>query len=85
MRQQLLTVPEDLTRALANTELVNRLLSRLPPDDRLLLTLREAQGLSYVELAATLGCSTDAVRARLRRARQALQEKLRHVLGKENV
>jgi len=83
--QQLLTSPENPTSSLANTELVERVLSHLAPDYRLILTLREVQGLSYRELAEALGCSVDAVKARLRRARQDLQEKLRHFFGPGNV
>jgi RNA polymerase sigma-70 factor (ECF subfamily) len=67
--------------AVANTELVRQALARLSPEQRLLLTLREMDGLSYQELAETLACSLDAVRARLVRARQALLAQLRHVLG----
>ena len=68
-----------------NTELADAVLSQLPPDYRLLLTLREVQGLSYEELADTLHCSVDAIKARLQRARQTLQDKLRHFLRSESV
>ncbi len=57
---------------------VEKFLSFLSPDERLILTLREVQGLSYDEISQTLQCSLDAVKSRLRRAREALQEKLRH-------
>ena len=40
--------------------------------------MREAEGLSYEELAKFLNCSLDAVKARLRRARSELMEKARH-------
>ncbi len=66
-------------------DLVERLLSSLSPDERLILTLREVQGLSYQEIAWTLGCSLDAVKSRLRRAREALQEKGRHFSGPKSV
>ncbi|MFA6091949.1 MAG: sigma-70 family RNA polymerase sigma factor [Elusimicrobiota bacterium] len=64
-------------------EEVRALLALLPPDYRLILTLREAQGLSYEEIAQTLDCSLDAVKARLRRARRMLLE--RHFSSLENV
>jgi len=51
----------------------------------MILTLREIQGLSYQEIAAVMHCSTDSVKARLRRARQGFQDKLRHFLGSGNV
>ena len=66
-------------------DLVEKLLSTLSPDERVILTLRETQGLSYQEIAQTLGCSLDAVKSRLRRAREALEEKARHLLGGANV
>ena len=55
-------------------------LDRLPEQYRAILILREAEGMSYQELAEFLGCSLDAVKARLRRARSELVEKARHFL-----
>ncbi len=66
-------------------DLVERLLGSLTPDERLILTLREVQGLSYQEIARTLGCSLDAVKARLRRARESVEEKMRHFSPLSNV
>ena len=83
--EQLLTASDDPRAAVANAELADRVLSHLSPNDRLLLTLREIQGLSYQELARTLGCSVDAVKARLRRARRDLRDKLRHFFGSGHV
>ena len=68
-----------------DADLAARVLARLSPDYRLILTLREVQGLSYDELADALECSLDAVKARLRRARAALQEEVRHILGPRGV
>ena len=67
------------------SETVDKLLSFLLPEERLILTLREVQGLSYQEISETLQCSLDAVKSRLRRARQALEEKTRHFSGRGNV
>jgi RNA polymerase sigma-70 factor (ECF subfamily) len=58
-------------------------LSSLPDDYREILALRETQGLSYDEIASVLECSLDAVKARLRRARVELREKLRHFVKEE--
>jgi RNA polymerase sigma-70 factor (ECF subfamily) len=66
-------------------ELMAKILVHLSEKDRAMLLLREMQGLSYQELADTLGCSIDSVKARLRRARQEISEKLRHISAKENV
>ena len=57
---------------------LQRLLASLPPDHRAILLLREANGMAYDEIAATMGVSLDAVKARLRRARIAAQAAARH-------
>ena len=56
-------------------ENVEMVLGLLSPDERMILTLREVQGLSYQEIAESLECTLDAVKARLKRARAKLQEK----------
>jgi RNA polymerase sigma-70 factor (ECF subfamily) len=45
-------------------------LDSLNPEERATLVLREADGLSYTEIADAMGCSVEAVRSRLYRARQ---------------
>ncbi len=82
---QRLWMQEDPKSAGFQAEFVERLLSELPPDYRVILTLREMQGLSYEEMAGTLECTVELVKSRLRRAREALQKKLRHFLDAENV
>ncbi|MBI2890620.1 MAG: sigma-70 family RNA polymerase sigma factor [Nitrospirae bacterium] len=62
-------------------EAIDGLFSCLRPEDRSLLVLREREGLSYAEMARTLNCSVDAVKARLKRARHALRVKTRHFSG----
>ena len=66
-------------------DLADRALSELPPDYRLVLTLRELQGFSYEEIAEMTDSSLDSVKARLRRAREQLAGRLRHFLGPESV
>ena len=70
--EMLFAPAQDPRSAMQTRDLIEQVLRRLSPDERLLLTLREAQGLSYQELAAVLDCSLDAVKARLHRAREAL-------------
>ena len=65
-------------QALEDRDTVDRLLARLPPEQRLALTLREAEGMSYEEIAAAMSCSLDSVKARIRRARAELIEMSRH-------
>ena len=80
VQQLFTTAQEDPQTSAEHAELAQRLLACLAPADRLLLTLREVEGLSYQGLANTLGCSVNAIKGRLRRARQRLQEHLRHFL-----
>jgi RNA polymerase sigma-70 factor (ECF subfamily) len=66
-------------------ELVERVLASLSPEHRLILTLREMEGLNYEELGIALHCSLDAVKGRLKRAREDFREKMRHFMKPENV
>ena len=70
--------PEGPSDELRDT--VKILLAELKPEYRVIITLREYQGLSYQEMADVLHTSLDSVKARLKRARQQLGEKLRHVV-----
>ncbi len=82
---RLLTSPPDQARSEEAADLVRKTLDCLSPDYRLILTLRETQGLSYQELTETLNCSLDAVKARLQRARADFKETLRHFSGRVSV
>ncbi len=64
--------------SLINSDLVEKIMSRLPVEYRLILVLREVQGFNYQEISQVLECSLDSVKARLRRARLACGEALRH-------
>ena len=57
-------------------------LAGLKEKHRLVLTLREIDGMSYEEIAAALGCRLGTVESRLHRARAALAKRLR-VLARE--
>lgn len=72
-------------QALEDRDTVARLLSRLPPEQRLALTLREAEGMTYEEIAAAMSCSLDSVKARIKRARAGLLELSRHFSGRDTV
>lgn len=66
--------------ALARKELAARIwsaLDRLPFDQRTAVLLREIDGLSYEEIAFSLGVAVGTVKSRLTRARQALRRQLR--------
>ena len=83
--QRLLADPRDEVRRFEDAELVRAVLDRLPEDYRLILTLRELEGLEYRELMDALDCSMDSVKAKLQRARKLFRETLRHILPSERV
>jgi RNA polymerase sigma-70 factor (ECF subfamily) len=63
-------------RMFAQKQLASRLqeaLDRLPFDQRTAIVLREVDGLSYDEIAFSLGVTLGTVKSRLTRARQALR------------
>src|SRR4051794_10669988 len=65
---------------LAQKELASQLqqaLDALPFDQRIAIVLREVDGLSYEEIAFSLGVAVGTVKSRLTRARQALRHELR--------
>jgi RNA polymerase sigma-70 factor (ECF subfamily) len=66
-------------RMFASHELAGRLraaLERLPFEQRTAIVLRELEGLSYEEIAFSLGLAIGTVKSRLTRARQALRAEL---------
>lgn len=71
-------------RMLARKELAARIwlaLEDLPFEQRTALVLREIDGLSYEEIAFSLGVAVGTVKSRLTRARQALRSELSEVGG----
>ncbi len=62
-------------------ETVNAAIEALPPDLRTAITLREIEGLSYEEIAEAMSCPIGTVRSRIFRAREAIAERLRPLLG----
>lgn len=76
-----INTPESLlaTKQIART--VNTAMDTLPEELRVAITLREIEGLSYDEIAETMGCPIGTVRSRIFRAREAIAEKLRPLLG----
>jgi RNA polymerase sigma-70 factor (ECF subfamily) len=83
--KRLLAEPSERAPASEDADLVRRTLERLPPDYRLILTLREIEGLDYRELTKALDCSMDSVKAKLRRAREKFREILGHIESSKNV
>jgi RNA polymerase sigma-70 factor (ECF subfamily) len=67
------------TKQIAET--VNIAMDALPDELRTAITLREIEGLSYDEIAEMMACPIGTVRSRIFRAREAIAEKLRPLLG----
>ena len=66
------------SREIADT--VNQAIDALPEELRTAIVLREIEGLSYEEIAQSMGCPIGTVRSRIFRAREAIASKLRPIL-----
>ena len=64
---------------------VQRALDQLPEHHRLLLVLRDFEGLSYEEIAIIMGCSVAGVNTRLHRARLAFKRIAQPLLQTEEI
>lgn len=78
---QEVSTPENELMSKQVVEVVNTSLQQLPDDLRTALTLREIEGLSYEEIAVVMDCPIGTVRSRIFRAREAIAENLRPLLG----
>ncbi len=68
--------PEEASVYREQTEALQALLARLPPDDRSVVVMRYWHDLSYEEIAAATRTTVSAVKSRLHRARGSLGEML---------
>lgn len=78
---QEVSTPENELMSKQVVDVVNSSLQKLPDDLRTALTLREIEGLSYEEIADVMNCPIGTVRSRIFRAREAIAENLRPLLG----
>src|SRR5215217_2367482 len=76
-----INTPESMLATKQIAETVNVAMDALPDELRIAITLREIEGLSYDEIAEAMGCPIGTVRSRIFRAREAIAEKLRPLLG----
>src|SRR4029079_3480680 len=63
-------------------DIVHAAINALPEDLRAAIVLRELEGLSYEEIAATMQCPVGTVRSRIFRAREAIDGRLREVFDR---
>lgn len=71
--------PEALALTDEIRAIVDSAIAALPEDLRTAIVLRELEGLSYEEIAATMECPVGTVRSRIFRAREAIDRRLREV------
>ncbi|MFH2006908.1 MAG: sigma-70 family RNA polymerase sigma factor [bacterium] len=68
--------PDDLAAGRQLERIIQEEMARMEEDHRLLLVLRDIQGLSYQEMAELTGLNVGTIKSRLHRARLALKEAL---------
>ncbi len=76
-----LNTPESELMSKQIAQTVNLTLDKLPEELRTAIILREIEGLSYEEIANAMSCPIGTVRSRIFRAREAISEELRPLLG----
>lgn len=84
--ENVLTSSETPEAVLASKELaqmVNTAVDALPEDLRQAIVLREIEGLSYEEISTLMDCPIGTVRSRIFRAREAISEKIKPLLGRQ--
>ncbi len=59
-------------------------IDELPEELRVAIVLRELEGLSYEEIASAMECPIGTVRSRIFRARDAIEKRIRPLLGEVN-
>ncbi|RMG37714.1 MAG: RNA polymerase sigma factor RpoE [Gammaproteobacteria bacterium] len=73
--------PERLAMQDEIARTIKQAVEELPDELRTAITLRELEGLSYEEIAQAMDCPIGTVRSRIFRAREAIDKKLKPLLG----
>jgi RNA polymerase sigma-70 factor (ECF subfamily) len=79
MQRQIISddpLPEEIAERKELRAAINDSLGELKEEYRIIITLRDIQGMSYEEIAKVLDCPTGTVKSRINRARQALKNVL---------
>jgi RNA polymerase sigma-70 factor (ECF subfamily) len=76
-----INTPESMMASREIAETVNAAIDALPEELRTAIVLREIEGMSYEDIAQSMGCPIGTVRSRIFRAREAIATKLRPLLG----
>lgn len=76
-----INTPESVLLTNEIAETVNSTIERLPEELRTAIQMREIEGMSYEDIAKAMDCPIGTVRSRIFRAREAIAEQLRPLLG----
>jgi RNA polymerase sigma-70 factor, ECF subfamily len=76
-----INTPESVLLSKEIAETVNATIERLPEELRKAIQMREIEGMSYEDIAQAMDCPIGTVRSRIFRAREAIAEQLRPLLG----
>jgi len=76
-----INTPESVLLSNEIAETVNSTIEQLPEELRTAIQLREIEGMSYEDIAQVMNCPIGTVRSRIFRAREAIAERLRPLLG----
>ena len=76
MQRQIISddpLPDEIAEKEELRSIVNKAINSLPEEQKIIITLRDIQSLSYEEIANVLSCPVGTVKSRINRARQALK------------
>jgi RNA polymerase sigma-70 factor, ECF subfamily len=76
-----INTPESVLLSNEIAQTVNSTIEQLPEELRTAIQLREIEGMSYEDIARVMECPIGTVRSRIFRAREAIAEQLRPLLG----
>jgi RNA polymerase sigma-70 factor (ECF subfamily) len=76
-----INTPESLLLSSEIAKTVNATIEQLPEELRTAIQMREIEGMSYEDIAKAMDCPIGTVRSRIFRAREAIAEQLRPLLG----
>ncbi len=74
------TTPEANLATQQIKETINRVISGLPEELKIAITLREFEAMSYDEIADIMDCPVGTVRSRIFRAREAIENEIKALL-----
>jgi len=76
-----INTPESMLLSNEIARTVNATIEQLPEELRTAIQMREIEGMSYEDIAKAMDCPIGTVRSRIFRAREAIAERLRPLLG----